>query len=106
VKDEDDFCEACGSEGCKNEDCRRCTRCRQIGCGCPPESPGAILARQAEERRAEQAKAFTDAVTRRLLPSPPKETTLEAFEARMAKRPKVEVKTRKDGTTYRTRTSR
>jgi hypothetical protein len=38
------------------------------------------------------------------MPSPPKkEMTLEEFEAELAKRPKVEVKTKKDGTSYRTR---
>ena len=99
----DDFCEACGSEDCKGE-CQECWKCHQIGCGCPPEAPGARLERLAAEQRQKLHEGMQKAVERRLLPEPPKEEmTLEEFEAKLAKRPKVEVRKKKDGTTYRAR---
>lgn len=100
---DDDFCEACGSEGCRGK-CRECWRCHQIGCGCPPEAPGARLERLAAEERKKLHVGMQKAVEARLLPRPPKkEMTLEEFEEKMAKRPKVKVVTRKNGTSFRTR---
>lgn len=93
----------CGSWTCKGE-CRLCYRCHQEGCGCPPEAPGARLERLAAAERRKLQEGMQKAVVDRLLPSPPKkERTLEDFEAELAKRPKVQIAKRANGTTYRTR---
>jgi len=95
IEDEgdDDWCEHCGSEDCEGE-------CLRVPVG---ELPGEHLERIARESRDRTHNAVQELLANRLYPEEKPEKALEDFEREMARRPKVEIGTRRDGTQYRKR---
>jgi hypothetical protein len=93
VKEDDDWCVHCGSEGCQGE--------------CLDEpvdaSLGARLERLAQEEQARNRAAVDSAILGRLEFPALKidDRSLEAFEAEIASRPRTVVARRRDGVTYR-----
>lgn len=101
-----EFCEYCGSVGCTGQ-CRRCPQCGKVTCHCPPEAPGAALARNAQDERETIQRGIVRLADERLFPleKPLPATSVEEFdEALSRKRSRRVIDVDESGFQYRRKT--
>lgn len=92
-------CEALlDAEGqCSNQECktRPCLQCGRRACDCPPLTASQRIDLRIERDRQKLNQALTKAANERLFPSRPKLPNEKAFQASLAKRPKVPLSERR-----------